>query len=100
MARLTAAEIAEIQAEIAELQEQKTIAETTIKETAAIDVEEYRFDSGMGSQKAIRRKIKEFTDYIEWLNSRIDYLRRRLKCVNVVNINVRRKGYNQFVRRR
>lgn len=99
MARLTANEIAEIQAEITELREQKVIAETTLKETAAIDVEEYRFDSGMGSQKAIRRKIKEFTDYLEWINTRIDYLRRRLKCVNIVNVNVRRKGYNQFHRR-
>jgi hypothetical protein len=86
--------------QIEELEAQLEVAYQSLQETLAIDIEEYSFDSGLGRQKAVRRDISQFTKAIEWLTSRIDYLYRKLTCRGLVNVNVRRKGYNQHIRRR
>jgi len=85
--------------------ERRTEYETmleTVKATYTAElenpVEEYRFDSGEGSQRAKRRKLSELKEQIEWLEGEIDLINRRLKGSGIVTLNVRRKGGNRFGR--
>jgi len=58
-------------------------------------IEEYRFSSGEGAQQARRRKLSELREEMQWLESEIDLINRRLKGSGLVNLNMRRKaGYS------
>lgn len=92
MGCLTSTQIATIRAEIATLDAQITAAETAY--TSALtngEVEEYRFDSGDGSQKAIRRSPKELRVEIEALKGSRARLQRQLSGTSNVNMNLRRR---------
>jgi len=58
---------------------------------ASTEIEEYRFDSGEGSQRAKYRNLNEIKTNIDGLESEIEALYRRLAGKGVVNITLRRK---------
>ncbi len=91
MAYTSAAEIARIEALIATKIAQLALANTTYSALLANDIEEYRFDSGEGSQRARRVKLKEFKDQIDSLQSEIDTLNRRLRAGGLNSIVLRRQ---------
>lgn len=98
MACLSAAERTAIEADIVTKQAQLVLANAALDEIITKTKESYKFDSGEGAQQAKQRKIDEYTKLIEWLESRISLLYRKLKCQGIVNINIRRK-YNGRTRR-
>lgn len=99
MACLTSAERALIIAEIATKQEQLDEANIALLKLLKQTDESYKFDSNEGAQQAKRRKIKEYTDLIGWLEADIARLYRKLNCRNIVNMNLRRKYRGRYYRR-
>lgn len=59
----------------------------------------YKFDSGEGMQSATLRSFEEIRSLIEFLESRLDHIDRRLRGALNVNLNVRRKAGSAFGRR-
>jgi len=89
---LSAAEIARITALIEQKEAQLTVVNTTYTRALAQDTEEYRFNSGEGSQWATKRKLSELKDQIDSLQSEIDQLYRRLNSGGgLVSIVLRRQ---------
>jgi site-specific recombinase len=91
MSCLTASQIAEITARITKLQTRLLIAESAY-DAALTEIEEYRFDSGPGSQRVKYRKLDELQQAINSIESRIDSLTRRLSGKGISSLNLRRKG--------
>jgi len=86
---------------IARITKYETLLESAydaIDSGGSSDIGEYSFDSGEGSQRVKYRSLADLQKYIEWLESRIGYLYRRLNGTGLVNLNLRRKGYNRVVR--
>jgi hypothetical protein len=90
MASLTSAQRAAIQARIDTATAQLAIANATYTRLLAQDAEEYRFDSGEGSQRAIKRKLTEVKGQIDALQSDIDRLNAQLSNIGLMTINLRR----------
>lgn len=57
----------------------------------AMDVEEYRFNSGEGSQQTKQYDIKKINALIDDLESKRDRIIRKLEGRGLVNMNLRRK---------
>lgn len=57
------------------------------------NIEEYRFDSNEGSQRARRRKIIDLKSIIDSLEAEIEQILRKLECGGIVNLTLRRKRY-------
>lgn len=87
--------IAEIETKESQLDELNTAYLAAIKNS---EVEEYAFNSGEGSQRTKRRSIKEIRQEIEYLESSIDRLYRRLNGTTLINMSLRRKSYNRRYR--
>ena len=93
MSCLTAGKIAEIQAQIVKLKAQLTVAQTALT-SALVEIEEYRFDSGVGSQRVRYRDPNKIQKTISHLEAQIDNLERRLTGKGISALNLRRKsGY-------
>jgi hypothetical protein len=95
MAVLTSEEKTRLETELATCEAQLTALQTSITNAMTkADVEEYRFDSGVGSQRVKNREIKELLMSQDWLERRCEQIRQRLAGKGVVNSNMRRKvGY-------
>lgn len=91
MSCLTASTIASIQAKITTLQARLLIAEEAY-DSALVEIEEYRFDSGVGSQRVRYRKLGELQKAIDGIEARINSLTRRLSGKGISAMNLRRKG--------
>ena len=91
MSCLTAATIASIQAKITTLQTRLLVAEAAF-DAALVEIEEYRFDSGVGSQRVRYRKLGELQKAIDAIEARINSLTRRLSGKGISAMNLRRKG--------
>lgn len=91
MSCLTASTITSIQARITTLQARLVIADEAY-DAALIEIEEYRFDSGVGSQRIRYRKLGELQKAIDSIHARIDSLQRRLIGKGISNMALRRKG--------
>jgi len=91
MSYLSAAEIARIEALIATKVAQLALANETYNKLLANDIEEYRFDSNEGSQRAKRLDITKMKAQIDSLEAEIERLNRRLKAGGIVNIVMRRQ---------
>jgi len=91
MSCLTTVQIAEIQAKIAKRKEQLTKAEDA-HEAALTEIEEYRFDSGVGSQRVRYRDLDKLRKAITHIEASIDWLERRLTGKGISSLNLRRKG--------
>ena len=63
--------------------------------TPGFGIEEYRFDSGDASQKAIRRKPKEIREEIQYWQSRCDRLNRQKNGFGSLNSKLQRRGYGR-----
>lgn len=83
--------IAEIQAAITRKTAQLELANTTYEALLAKQIEEYRFDSNEGSQRARRIKLSEIKAQIDSLEGEIDRLRRRLNQGGLTNVVLRRQ---------
>jgi hypothetical protein len=55
------------------------------------DVEEYRFDSGDGSQKTIHRDPNKILDMIRGLESRRDWYAGQINGSGITSVNMRRE---------
>lgn len=88
---LPAATRAEIEAEIARIDAALAVLDAAyLSAVTNSEVEEYRFDSGDGSQKAIRRKPAEIREERDALSAQKDRLERRLSNSGSVNFQLRR----------
>lgn len=87
---------AALEARLAKKKLQLEAANTAYDELIAINVEDYKFDSNEGSQRARRRRIEELTNLIETLEQQIEALENRLCGLGIVNLNLRRKRYGCF----
>lgn len=91
MSCLTSAQRAAILALITAKQAQLDAANATLLSLLGQEVEEYRFNSNEGSQWASRRKLEALRATIDWLQSEIDNLTRRLNSTGLISFNLRRK---------
>ena len=91
MSYLSASEIARIEALITTKVDQLALANATYNKLLANDIEEYRFDSNEGSQRAKRLDITKMKAQIDSLEAEIERLNRRLKAGGIVNIVMRRQ---------
>jgi len=91
MSCLSAEDRARIEAQIATKEAQLALANATYEKLLKQDIEEYRFDSNEGSQRARRFKMSEVKDQIDSLEAAIDRLRRKLRCGGLTNIVLRRQ---------
>jgi len=91
MSYLSTTERARIQALIDTKTAQLAIANATYEKLLAQDIEEYRFDSNEGSQRARRVKINDLKTQIDSLEAEIERLNRRLKSGGLVNVVLRRQ---------
>lgn len=92
MGCLTAAQKTEIEDKIEKLNTLIDAAEVALLASITnSEVEEYRFDSGDGSQKAIRRDPNQIEKLIQNLTSRRDRLIRELAGTLNVVMNFRRR---------
>ena len=91
MTCLSTSNKADIQAKITRLMAQLEIANDTLDSAVGNEILEYRFDSGEGSQRTQYKTPDQLTKIIDWLESRIDYLNRRLNGIGLSNLNLRRK---------
>ncbi len=99
MACLTSAQRARLQARLAIIQDHIAKAEESFgKALESMDVEEYRFNSGEGSQMARQADIKKLNDVLESLYAQEDSVIRKLEGRGIVNMNLRRKRYNTYGR--
>ncbi len=64
----------------------------TYEELISDGTESYRFDSGDGSQQAKKRKLAEFKDQIDELESEIAAIERRLAGKGLTSISLKRRG--------
>jgi hypothetical protein len=63
----------------------------TLDEMAATGAQSYTFDSGEGSQKTVRRSLKQIHDLIRQLEATEDHLINKLYDMGLVNVRLRRK---------
>ncbi len=82
-----------IRVSIAKKEASLAIAQDTLDEILANQAQEYRFDSNEGSQRMEYKKISDLERLIEKLEAQIDWLYRKLEGGNVVELNMRRKGW-------
>jgi len=75
----------------ADLESSLEAAYETLDKLIAGTADKYRFDSGEGSQSVTKRSMDDQLKVIDWLESRIDAIDRRLRGLGVVRMNVRRK---------
>lgn len=94
MTCLSLSKRAEIEARITKLESQLVIANETLDSAVGNEILEYRFDSGEGSQRTEYKSFSEMTKIVDWLESRISYLQRRLNGTGLMNLNLRRKQYS------
>lgn len=94
MACMSSTQRARLTADLERIEAQLVIAYASFNNAlAAMDVEEYRFNSGEGSQMAKQADIKKLNSVIESLESRRDRIIRKLEGRGIVNLNMRRKHY-------
>jgi hypothetical protein len=90
MAFLTSSRKSRIQSRIATKESALTKAYEAY-DAALVEVKEYRFDSGEGSQRAENRDLKEFTKAISILEREIEHLYGQLNGTGIVKMNLRRR---------
>jgi len=82
-------------ADLASIQAQLTAIRATILTALENgEVEEYRFNSGEGSQQTIRRSLKELYNIQSSLEADEARILRKLNGRALTNLNLRRKKYN------
>lgn len=91
MSYLSPAIRAEIEAEITRKKAQLELANTTYERLLTKDIEEYRFDSNEGSQRARRVKLSEMRAQIEALEAEIARLQRKLYQGGLTSVVLRRQ---------
>jgi len=82
-----------LQESLAKKQAQLEKAYTSFDDLLSDNIEEYRFDSNEGAQRARRRKIIDLKQIIDALEGEIEQILRKLECAGIVNLNLRRKRY-------
>lgn len=100
MPSLTQAEQTAILTQIETKTEQLEEANNTYRKLLKQEVEDYRFDTTEGSQRARRVSIVDMQKVIESLESQIDSLYRKLRSGGLRMINLRRKGAYYGINRR
>lgn len=95
MSCLTSTKRARILAQITKLESQLEITNDALDSALSTDVKEYRIDTGEGSQRVEYKSPSELRQNIDWIESRLDYLYRRLNGSGLSNLNLRRKQYNR-----
>ena len=79
MLTLSSSTRARLQARITALDAQITALETAIESAMAKDIEEYSFNSGDGSQRAVNRKLEDMQTSVDRLYRMREYLHNRLR---------------------
>lgn len=91
MSYLSPEERARIEALIQQKEDQLALANATYSKLLQEDIEEYRFDSNEGSQRARRMDISKIKDQIDSLEAAIERLKRRLRAAGLTSIVLRRQ---------
>jgi len=101
MSCLTSSQRTAIIAEIADLDIYITAVKVAyLSSLTNAEIQEYRFDSGDGSQKTIRRKPSELKQEWDDLRSERARLARKLNGTSNVNMNLRRNRGGYYGRNR
>lgn len=85
------ARYARIKAQIVTKEAQLIKANETYESLLSNEVDDFKFDSGEGSQRSHRRNLNELKKQIDSLESQIENLYRRIQTSGLVNIVLRRK---------
>lgn len=94
MGCLTATQRATIEAQIVKIDALIAAGEDALLEAIGnSEVEEYRFDSGDGSQRTRRRNPNQINQLIDDLTARRNRLQRKLDGTMNVTLAFRRRGY-------
>ena len=94
MACLTTAQITQLKAEIAKLDTLIDAYEDELLAAASGSrIQEYRFDSGDGSQKVINYNPRMLNNLIEDLKSQRNRLQGKLSKTGLIAVNLRRRPY-------
>ena len=88
---LNSSERTRIRALIVEKEDQLAVANATYLKALQSDAEQYKLDTGEGSQMTKKRKLSEIKEAIDSLQQEIENLYRRLRCGGLVKMNLRRK---------
>lgn len=91
MSYLSPEERARIEGLIQQKEDQLALANATYSKLLQEDIEEYRFDSNEGSQRARRMDISKIKDQIDSLEAAIERLKRRLRAAGLTSIVLRRQ---------
>lgn len=91
MLALSSARRARILARITALDAQITALETAIEDAVAKDIEEYSFNSGDGSQRAVNRKLDELNHSLDVLYRRREHWSNLFRGRGIVQMVARRR---------
>ncbi|MCK5504572.1 MAG: hypothetical protein KAJ10_05390 [Thermodesulfovibrionia bacterium] len=93
MSYITPTKKARVEARISAKEAQLAKLDTAY-EAASTEIEEYRFDSGDGSQRSKYRSLEKIGKEIERLEREIERLYQTLNGTGIVNLNLRRNPSN------
>lgn len=91
MLTLSTARRARINARITALTSQITAAETAMETAVAKDIEEYTFNSGDGSQRAVNRDLDKMQKNIDNLYRTREHLYNKLRGRGIIRMSIRRR---------
>jgi len=91
MLTLSSTRRARIQARITALTAQITALETAIETAVAKDIEEYSFNSGDGSQRAVNRKLEDMQKSVDILYRQREYQYNLLRGRGIMQMVARRR---------
>ena len=97
MGCLTQSEVTDLQAKADRIADQLTLAYDAFDRALSVsDTEEYRFDSGDGSQKVIRRDPTKLESMIRGLESRYDWYINKIKGRGISSLVLRRDNTGRY----
>lgn len=91
MLTLSSSRRTRIEAQITAIETRITALETALETAVSKDIEEYSFNSGDGSQRAVNRTIKEMETSLDVLYRRREYLYNLLRGRGIVQMVARRR---------
>lgn len=98
MGCLTQSEVTELQAKADRIAGQLALLYTAFDNALGLaDIEEYRFDSGDGTQRTLRRDPGTLEKMIRGLESRYEWYVNKIRGKGITNMNLRRDKAGRYL---